>query len=77
MLPLLYLNLGGEMMYIIDQRLIAQQISADKASKGKIYYITASWPAVIYFNKCLGAAQFKYWLKSPFFTCFHKVLMQK
>jgi hypothetical protein len=35
MLPLLYLNLGGEMMYIIDQRLIAQNISADKASKGK------------------------------------------
>jgi hypothetical protein len=36
MLPLLYLNLGGEMMYIIDQRLIAQKIAADKASKGNI-----------------------------------------
>jgi hypothetical protein len=34
MLPLLYINLGGEMMYIIDQRLIAQNISADKALKG-------------------------------------------
>ena len=34
MLPLLYLNLGGEMMYIIDQRLIAQKIAPDKSSKG-------------------------------------------
>jgi hypothetical protein len=35
MLPLLYLNLGGEMMYIIDQRPIAQKIAPDKSSKGK------------------------------------------
>ena len=33
-LPILYLNLGGEMMYIIDQRLIAQKIHGDKSSKG-------------------------------------------
>ncbi|XP_063243141.1 protein OSCP1 isoform X2 [Bacillus rossius redtenbacheri] len=31
--PLLFLNLGGEMMYIINQRLHAQKIAKDKASK--------------------------------------------
>ena len=34
MLPILYLNLGGEMMYIIDQRLIAQEIEPEKSKKG-------------------------------------------
>ena len=34
MLPILYLNLGGEMMYIIDQRLIAQKVPPERASKG-------------------------------------------
>lgn len=33
-LPLLFINLGGEMMYILDQRLAAQCISADKSQKG-------------------------------------------
>ena len=33
MLPLLYLNLGGEMMYILEQRLVAQNLG-DKSSKG-------------------------------------------
>ncbi|XP_074073655.1 protein OSCP1 [Macrotis lagotis] len=32
-LPLLFLNLGGEMLYILDQRLRAQNIQADKARK--------------------------------------------
>ncbi|XP_044527433.1 protein OSCP1 isoform X2 [Gracilinanus agilis] len=32
-LPLLFLNLGGEMLYILDQRLRAQNIPADKARK--------------------------------------------
>ena len=32
-LPLLFINLGGEMMYILDQRLRAQAIEPDKASK--------------------------------------------
>ncbi|XP_068238459.1 protein OSCP1-like [Palaemon carinicauda] len=32
-LPLQFLNLGGEMMYIIDQRLRAQNIPSDKAAK--------------------------------------------
>lgn len=32
--PILYLNLGGEMMYIIEQRLQAQEITTDKTAKG-------------------------------------------
>nr|XP_008999153.2 protein OSCP1 isoform X3 [Callithrix jacchus] len=32
-LPLLFLNLGGEMLYILDQRLRAQHIPGDKARK--------------------------------------------
>ena len=33
-LPLLFINLGGEMMYILDQRLRAQEIVQEKALKG-------------------------------------------
>ncbi|XP_029360620.1 protein OSCP1 isoform X1 [Echeneis naucrates] len=32
-LPLLFINLGGEMLYILDQRLRAQNIPSDKARK--------------------------------------------
>nr|CAD7392939.1 unnamed protein product [Timema cristinae] len=32
-IPLLFLNLGGEMMYILDQRLQAQKIPKDKSMK--------------------------------------------
>lgn len=32
-LPVLFINLSGEMMYILDQRLKAQNISADKSAK--------------------------------------------
>ncbi|XP_033099186.1 protein OSCP1-like [Anneissia japonica] len=32
-LPLLFINLGGEMMYILDQRLRAQNIPSDKSRK--------------------------------------------
>lgn len=32
-LPLLYLNLGGEMLYVIDQRLLAQSVPGAKAAK--------------------------------------------
>lgn len=35
-LPLLFINLGGEMMYILDQRLRAQNIPSEKAKKGEI-----------------------------------------
>lgn len=34
-LPLLVLNLGGEMLYIVDQRLRAQSIPGDKARQGQ------------------------------------------
>ncbi|MEQ2160692.1 Protein oscp1 [Goodea atripinnis] len=39
-LPLLFINLGGEMLYILDQRLRAQNIPADKAKKVSI---VAAW----------------------------------
>ena len=32
--PLMVLSLAGEMMYVVDIRLNAQQIAADKAKKG-------------------------------------------
>lgn len=35
-LPLLFLNLGGEMLYILDQRLRAQSIPGEKARKGEL-----------------------------------------
>ena len=35
-LPILFLNLGGEMLYILDQRLRAQSIPDEKARKGKL-----------------------------------------
>ncbi len=34
-LPILFLNLGGEMMYILDQRLRAQNIPKEKSRKGE------------------------------------------
>lgn len=34
-LPFQFLNLGGEMMYIIDHRLRAQNIPTDRANKGE------------------------------------------
>lgn len=35
-MPMLILNMGGEMLYVLDQRLHAQSISAEKAAKGAI-----------------------------------------
>lgn len=32
-LPLLYLNMGGEMVYILDQRLKAQNVKKEKSTK--------------------------------------------
>ena len=34
-MPILYLNLCGEMLYIIDQRLIDAQAQPEKQVKGK------------------------------------------
>lgn len=33
--PILYLNMGGEMLYILRQRLKAQKIDADKTIQGE------------------------------------------
>lgn len=38
-LPILFLNLGGEMLYILDQRLRAQSIPQEKSRKGKDFEI--------------------------------------
>ena len=35
-MPLLVVNLGAEMVYILEQRLRAQKIAKDKSSKGEI-----------------------------------------
>lgn len=47
--PLLYLNLGGELLYIIEQRLQAQDVSTEKSVKGKIkdylHQIPLSFPS--------------------------------
>ena len=32
-LPILFINLGGEMLYVLDQRLNAQKIQNEKAKK--------------------------------------------
>jgi len=34
-LPLLFVNLGGEMLYIIEDRLTNQEIASDKTKKGE------------------------------------------
>lgn len=33
-MPLLVINMGGEMMYILEQRLQAQSIPVDKSARG-------------------------------------------
>ena len=38
-LPFLFINLGGEMVYILDQRLRAQNIAIDKSQKGNLVII--------------------------------------
>lgn len=45
-LPFLYLNLGGEMVYILQQRLKAQKINEQKQKKGVIidqFHLSLSW----------------------------------
>jgi len=32
--PILYINLGGEMIYILEQRLQAQGVESEKSSRG-------------------------------------------
>lgn len=38
-MPVLLLNMGGEMVYILEQRLQAQSINAEKSKRGKSLYI--------------------------------------
>lgn len=38
-MPMLIVNMGAEMIYVLDQRLKAQNIPRDKSSKGA----TSSW----------------------------------
>lgn len=35
--PILYLNMGGEMLYVLRQRLKAQKIDVDKTIQGEEY----------------------------------------
>lgn len=35
-MPLLIINMGGEMMYILEQRLLAQAITRDKSKRGMV-----------------------------------------
>ena len=55
-LPLLYLNLGGEMLYVLDQRLTAQNISGPKSVKGMNCYITGAGINQIYTFKVVKKA---------------------
>ena len=36
-MPIIVMNMGGEMVYILEQRLRAQSIAEDKAQKGLIH----------------------------------------
>ena len=38
-LPVLFINLGGEMIYIIDARLKAQMVEKDRANKASHYLV--------------------------------------
>ena len=38
-LGLLFLNLGGEMLYVLDQRLYAQKIQVDKGKKSNNFFL--------------------------------------
>lgn len=42
-LPILILNLGGEMFYVLDQRLKAQKVPPDRAQKGKQFLDVSSY----------------------------------
>jgi hypothetical protein len=37
-LALIFLNLGGEMLYVLDQRLYAQKIQVEKGNRSKIIF---------------------------------------
>jgi hypothetical protein len=35
--PLMYVTLAGEMLYVLDERLVAQSVPADKSSAGELW----------------------------------------
>ena len=45
-LALIFLNLSGEMLYVLDQRLFAQKITTEKGKKSKLIksYSTRNCP---------------------------------
>lgn len=53
--PILYLNMGGEMLYVLRQRLKAQRIDVDKTIQGK---------ASLRSNNFLESASHKHFLKT-------------
>ena len=46
-MPFLIINFGGEMIYILEQRLHAQNIPKDKSNKGIFYN---SIPSFVFFS---------------------------
>jgi hypothetical protein len=54
-LPLLFVNLGGEMLYIIEDRLTNQEIPPDKTKKGETRYQQSGTPL----NRFSGKFNFK------------------
>lgn len=56
-LPLVFINLGGEMLYILDQRLHAHSTSEDKSEKGRLKTFAScgqffTLGAVIIYGRC-------------------------
>jgi hypothetical protein len=39
-MPMLILNVGTEMVYILEQRLEAQNVSSDKSAQGILHWIS-------------------------------------
>jgi len=37
--PIIFINMAGEMVYILEQRLTAQEISDQKSTKGIIHFL--------------------------------------
>ena len=50
--PILYLNMGGEMLYVLQQRLQSQKISADKTIIGQLHEFL--YTVAVFFFSFLG-----------------------
>ena len=51
-LPILFINLGGEMLYVLDQRLNAQKIQNEKAKKSLFSILKLKYKYKILNIKC-------------------------